>query len=163
MTKLLVMSWNEVVQPDDTVYVLGDFAMGKIDETLPVALQLNGNKLLVPGNHDRCWNGHRRPKDVAKLPMWKERYETVGFTILPEQIRLPVNDENGGFEVTLCHFPPVGDSHDEDRYEFARPKDDGGIFLHGHVHGKSRGNDRFFDVGVDANDYRPVTLSELLV
>ena len=31
--------------PDDEVMVLGDFAMGRIDETLPVAGVLNGRKV----------------------------------------------------------------------------------------------------------------------
>lgn len=163
MNKLLVQNWNEVVSSEDTIYVLGDFAMGKIAETLPIAKDLNGHKLLCPGNHDRCWNGHTRPKDIRKLPEWRTKYEEVGFTLLPEQTRLPVNTENGGFEILLCHFPYIGDSHNEDRYKEWRPIDDGTTLLHGHVHSHNKNHgERMIDVGVDANGFYPRTLQELL-
>jgi len=42
--------------------VLGDLAMGHMSETLRLAELLNGSKVLVPGNHDGCWDGLRRKK-----------------------------------------------------------------------------------------------------
>jgi calcineurin-like phosphoesterase family protein len=61
MNGVLMSNWNSVVTEDDKVIVLGDFAMGKISETLPVAERLNGMKFLVPGNHDRCFGGTYSP------------------------------------------------------------------------------------------------------
>ena len=55
MNKALIERWNDSVHPDDTVWVLGDVALGRIDETLPLVTELNGRKLLLTGNHDRCW------------------------------------------------------------------------------------------------------------
>jgi len=60
MNRALIDNWNNAVRQDDTVWVLGDFALGKIAETLPIAGELNGHKLLLAGNHDRCWAGHGR-------------------------------------------------------------------------------------------------------
>jgi len=51
------------------VWMLGDFAMGKIDDTLPLASELHGHKVLLAGNHDRCWAEHGR-----RANGWKQRY-----------------------------------------------------------------------------------------
>lgn len=52
MDKSLIDNWNLIVQPNDTVYVLGDF-MYKSKHTVEYYLdQLAGNKILVCGNHD---------------------------------------------------------------------------------------------------------------
>ena len=61
MNERIVTAWNETVGPDDYVYILGDLCMGKLDDSLSVAGQLQGHKILVPGNHDRC-----HPKFVGK-------------------------------------------------------------------------------------------------
>lgn len=42
MNRALIDGWNEVVEDDDDVWVLGDVAMGKIDETLPLVSELLG-------------------------------------------------------------------------------------------------------------------------
>lgn len=44
--RILVENWNRVVQPEDIVYILGDFG-----EPF-VAKHLNGIKYLIKGNHD---------------------------------------------------------------------------------------------------------------
>jgi len=66
MDEKLIENWNYVVAEEDTVYVLGDFSdymdSGKESEILS---ELNGNKILVMGNHD----SHRTPQE------WRE----IGF------------------------------------------------------------------------------------
>lgn len=47
----IIARWNAVVNPKDTVWHLGDVWFGK-DGHLALA-ELNGNKRLVMGNHDR--------------------------------------------------------------------------------------------------------------
>ena len=50
----MILRWNAVVAPDDTVYHLGDFAMGKASEWPTILRQLNGTrKILLLGSHDR--------------------------------------------------------------------------------------------------------------
>lgn len=51
MNEAMIERWNSVVQSNDTVYHLGDFAFSKTPEKF--FNRLNGNKLLVIGNHDR--------------------------------------------------------------------------------------------------------------
>jgi calcineurin-like phosphoesterase family protein len=49
MGETITKNWNNIIQPTDTVYHLGDFAF-RLPDTLPV---LNGQKFLVIGNHDK--------------------------------------------------------------------------------------------------------------
>lgn len=149
MNRALIANWNETVGDGDTVWILGDFALGTIDQTLPMARELNGHKILVAGNHDRCWHGHKPRADG-----WTERYLDAGFDeIIQGQatVALP-----GGTTATVCHFPYRGDSHEQDRFVEHRPADTGSWLIHGHVHDTWRQSDRMINVGVDVNDYRPV-------
>lgn len=160
MNRELIDRWNDRVQADEVVWVLGDVALGKIADTLPLCQKLNGYKVLVAGNHDRCWAGHSkvRPADC-------QRYVDAGFARIHEGWELP----NGAVPTyystppfSLSHFPYRGDSHDEDRYVSWRPIDNGDWLLHGHVHNQWKVNGRQINVGVDVWDYAPVSLETIL-
>ncbi len=154
MNRALIERWNTVVQPDDTVWVLGDVAMGRITDTLPLVHQLAGHKLLLAGNHDRCWTGHG-----AKSAEWIGRYEDAGFAeIHQDSIELEVD----GHHVLACHFPYRGDSQEEDRYPDARPADEGRWLLHGHVHERWRQHARMINVGCDAWACNPIDAATIV-
>lgn len=146
----LVARWNDVVDDDDEVWVLGDVAMGPIVESLAHVADLRGRKVLVAGNHDRCWHGHG---DRA-LP-WVERYLDAGFAEIV-QGTVPVRIGDLDVEVLAGHFPYEGDSHDEDRFTDHRPVDEGAWLVHGHVHERWQVEQRQVNVGVDVWDWRPV-------
>lgn len=149
MDERLVERWNERVGGGDTVFVLGDVALGPIKASLGLVRRLAGHKLLVAGNHDRCWAGN----GTAKAHAWHERYLDAGFA---EVRQGTIEVDVSGRRVRAGHFPYEGDSHDEDRFTKHRPRDDGGWLLHGHVHDRWRQRGRMINVGVDAWDYRPV-------
>lgn len=73
MNERMVENWNAVVGTHDTVYHLGDFAMGKLDDSLKFFHRLNGSKHLVAGNHD----GNRTKKlpwaSVSDLRVFKQK------------------------------------------------------------------------------------------
>lgn len=150
----LIARHNSIVSPTDTVVFLGDVAMGRIADSLPLVAEMNGNKILVPGNHDRIHPVYgTNPNRMAE---WTAKYEAVGFTIV----------DDGGLDIpgnsfTVSHFPYTGDHADDDRHPEFRPVDDGGWLLHGHTHGMWRKNGRMFDVGVDAWSGFPVSLDVL--
>lgn len=50
MDEALVQNWNNVVRPHDKVYHLGDVVINK--KHLPIMERLNGDKVLIRGNHD---------------------------------------------------------------------------------------------------------------
>lgn len=152
MNRLLVMNWNEVVAPDDVVYVLGDVVMGERSETLPVVEKLNGIKLLVPGNHDRCWS---HDKAAAK---WVKRYEDVGLEVLDDQVELQT--DRG--PVLMCHFPYEADDRHGSVFADYHPKDEGLPLLHGHVHQDWKVKGRQVNVGTDVWGYYPIKLNDAI-
>ena len=143
MNDAIISKWNESVDPNDDVWVLGDLAMGHLRDTVPLAGHLNGRITLLCGNHDAPWLG-RSAKTRARH---RDLYLSTGMTVLPgESITIDI----GGRSAVCSHFPYLGDSHDEDRFIEHRPLDNGEWLLHGHVHDVWRQNDRQINVGVDA-------------
>ena len=150
----LVRRWNERVADGDTVWVLGDFALGRLERSLAHAGRLKGRLRLVVGNHDRPFTG-----DAARRARWEETYLRAGFETV-EHGAVPFLLA-GRHRVTLCHFPYAGDSQDTDRYLERRPPDDGLPLVHGHVHEKWHRNGRQLKVGVDRNGYAPLSEAEV--
>lgn len=164
MTETLVKNWNERVAPDDTVFVLGDAVMGRREETLPTLARLNGDKVLIMGNHDYCWPALWKPKQAEKAQRWTDAYAPY-FKLMATSGCWTLFDET---YVALNHFPYVGDSHKDDRYSEHRPADDGEVLLHGHVHDewkirRSPSGSVMVNVGIDVWDYAPVSEAELVV
>lgn len=169
MDEALIANWNAVVtDPDDLVWVLGDYTLGNRQRALGYLEQLNGRKNLVIGNHDAC--------DLMSTDGWKKvaEYQAAGFgAVLPwARIKLPPRAEGvAGRKVLLSHFPYDGDSHGADRHTQARLRDLGDVVVHGHVHDEFRvrrsavGGGVQVNVGVDRWGYAPVpasTLSQLI-
>ena len=50
MDEAMVAAWNERVRPNDKVYHLGDVVMRR--KSLAIMRRLNGDKVLIRGNHD---------------------------------------------------------------------------------------------------------------
>lgn len=53
MNQKLIDNWNSVVNPNDIVFHLGDFGFSSKGNLEKVLKQLNGDIILVLGNHDR--------------------------------------------------------------------------------------------------------------
>jgi calcineurin-like phosphoesterase family protein len=50
MDEAMVKAWNERVRPNDKIYHLGDVVMSR--KSLAIMRRLNGDKVLIRGNHD---------------------------------------------------------------------------------------------------------------
>lgn len=50
MDRDMIQMWNDTVSPSDKVYVLGDVVINR--KALPTLGKLNGDKVLIGGNHD---------------------------------------------------------------------------------------------------------------
>ena len=132
MDETLVANWNAVVQPDDTVWHLGDFALAKGDDILEqYRRRLNGQINLILGNHDR--------KNHAT-------YKAAGFSIVARSYTI----EQAGQRYFLHHSPWLKGSVSQIPV------------LHGHVHGQPTGLKRFYDCSVERFAYQPVRLEEVL-
>ena len=151
----LISRHNTVVQPDDTVYHLGDFCFKTklMEQILPL---LKGNHVLVPGNHDECHPCH------SKYCGKQLRYREAGFTITEPEGTTIIFEDNDTFEcVELNHFPFIAL---DDRYPEWLPQDHGQWLLHGHIHNREGGwrvRDRMINVGVDVWDYAPVSEEQI--
>lgn len=130
MDDAMVERWNAAVAPEDEVWHLGDFALGR---AAPGALlaRLNGRKHLIIGNND--------PATTTSRPEWASMGHYAEI-------------ECDGSALVLCHYP----------FRTWNRIGKGTLNLHGHSHGRLKPMPRQFDVGVDARDFRPVTLGELL-
>ena len=85
MNNTLIENWNNTVSDNDTIYHLGDVALSDESKLKEIISKLNGNKILIRGNHDN--------KTVSF-------YENVGFTVLRNA---PVILDK--FKVILSHVP----------------------------------------------------------
>lgn len=155
MTTTIISNFNEQTTPDDTILLLGDACMGKLDDSLPWIGELHARVELYVGNHDRPSRAMQRKGDVkAKIAAARERY-LEHF----DEVHLDADDhviELQGIRFAVSHYPYEGDHFDEDRFTELRPKRRGLPLLHGHVHELWKFNGPQFNVGVDVNDFQLV-------
>lgn len=59
MDEAMIQRWNDVVRPNDKVYHLGDVVINR--KALPTLARLNGDKVLIRGNHDIFRDDEYRP------------------------------------------------------------------------------------------------------
>lgn len=162
MDEVIVQRWNEVVAPEDTVYHLGDIALGPIDRSLAKIARLNGHKIAILGNHDRPFM--RAGK--ADEEVWWDRYREVFQEVVHWDGRLVDIGPNLD-TVKVSHFPYTGDHTPTDRHAEARPHDIGTPLIHGHTHTTdrltySKRGTKQVHVGQDAWDFYPVSDSQIL-
>jgi calcineurin-like phosphoesterase family protein len=170
MDAVIVDNWNSIVSPEDTVYHLGDVALGTIDKSLANVGRLNGYKILVIGNHDRPFMALEKGESelaYAKYNEWMIRYEAVFQSVRFWRDVTTVPLDNGNREFRVSHFPYEGDHTEKVRHMSERPIDVGMPLIHGHVHTKdmltfSARNTPQIHVGMDAWNYFPVAEAQVL-
>lgn len=146
----LMKEWAKRVHPDNIVWVLGDLTVSKPAYALGLIADLPGRKHFISGNHDDCHPMHR--DFHKKIGAYNEVFESVS----------PFARQRwNGVNFLMSHFPYEKDRHDA-RYMQYRLRDEGEWLLHGHTHGPERREGREIHVGLDAWDYAPVSLQEIL-
>jgi len=132
MNDVLIVNWNSIIGKDDIVFHLGDFAFCGVTKAREIKEQLNGKIVLIKGNHDY--------DSTCKL-----------FDDVYQQLHINIEDKS----IYLNHFPFA--SFPNNCYQ-----------LFGHIHlckgenvNKYNLNSRQYDVGVDNNNYRPVSWIEI--
>jgi calcineurin-like phosphoesterase family protein len=75
MNETMVTNWNNLVKPDDWIIHLGDVSFGRIERSLEILSRLNGNKVLIAGNHD--WGKHM--KSYNEQGTFQQIYKGEGF------------------------------------------------------------------------------------
>ena len=148
MDEALINNWNAKVPKDGIVYHLGDFAWGSINYWEKIREQLNGEIILVYGNHDEKYLNNER---IYKL-----------FKEVTPQKKIWINK----IPIYMNHYPFLcfGGSY----------KGLGATWqLFGHVHSNPRSEEGLdhkrlincfptqYDVGVDNNNFTPISFDEL--
>jgi calcineurin-like phosphoesterase family protein len=82
MEEIMITNWNSVVKQNDTTYILGDFCWGKEDDWIRLVGLLNGNKVLISGNHDlKNMSSYLKGK-FADIKDYKEMADNQNHVIL---------------------------------------------------------------------------------
>lgn len=154
----IINNWNSVVSDDDIVIHLGDAVMGPREQNLPVIDRLNGRIILVPGNHDTVSSVESASRRERFRPIYERHFDAIW----PECVSLG--------SVVLSHYPPaeIPDHGEVDRFSFMRPRTDEGhnVFVHGHshqthTHTPLANGGVAVNVGVDANNWTPVSIDTM--
>lgn len=134
----MINLWNSRVQPEDTVYHLGDFALSGGKKCLPSTFnRLNGNIVFIKGNHDKA----EALEDVTGQPLssYLELYHKKQM-------------------IVLCHYS----------LRVWNKAHRGAWHLFGHSHGALNNLElgKSMDVGVDSlnslgYDYGPISFDQV--
>lgn len=133
MAELMISNHNEIVRPDDLVYMIGDVINKDADPNiwLPWLNRFNGRKILFRGNHERKITDEQLLKYFQEIvPEGDGRYEVFS-----------------GIDCYITHYPTSGVSKS--------------FNIVGHVHGAWKVQLNMLNVGVDANHFRPVPASRV--
>ena len=140
----VIRNWNSVVEPEDTVYVLGDIMLGDNEHGIECMRRLNGHIHLIRGNHD---TDHR----------WYEVYRTIGDNIHFGGCAELIHYRK--YHFYLSHFPTMtGNLEKESLHQMT-------LNLFGHTHSKDKFyEDRpyMYNVSLDANNNTPVLLDDII-
>lgn len=148
MDEALIANWNSVVGEKDIVFDLGDFAFATNGRWKELIQRLNGKHYLILGNHD--------------ITRWPGDKTMQLFERVEQQMIIYIDNRC----IYLNHYPYLC-------YGGSWRKPDNAVWeLYGHVHTcpNSSGADdermihKFpfqYDVGVDNNNYTPVSWKEV--
>ena len=140
---------NACVGKADTVYDLGDFAFRCSAEYAVACLyRLNGRRQLILGNHDKPL------RQARKRGLLDELIDSGRLTIVGDmdpRIQTAFRVSIDGQNIVLAHF-----AQRSWRGAFR-----GSWHLYGHSHGNLGPFHKSMDVGVDANNFRPFSFTEI--
>lgn len=128
----------KVPQTDSLTFHVGDMFWKKlsVSECIGIVFRLNGRHAYVDGNHEEVFN---RPNESNRLKAMFSSIDAVKLLAVGKQM------------VWLSHYA-----------HRVWPKSHNGSYhVYGHTHGVLPGYRRSMDVGVDANNYTPVSFEEL--
>lgn len=141
MDRFLIQMWNHRVQPEDHVYILGDFCYRNKQPEEWYLRQLKGHKHLIIGNHD--WNLLNNEKAMSY-------FESVDKLLY-------INDDGNG--VQMCHYPLAEWNH----------MMNGSYHVFGHIHARRsevsdymQKKEKALNAGCMINGYAPASLNEMI-
>lgn len=107
MDNSLINIWNNQVDNDDLVYILGDFSWYNANKTSEILKKLKGRKILIIGNHDCNF-------------LNKKNFDKNLFEEIHPYLELRYNKK----DIIMCHYPIIDWNN----------KNHGSYHFYGHVH-----------------------------
>lgn len=152
MDGTMVVRWNERVRKGDTVYHLGDFTLGDKERAQEYFSDLNGRIRVLsnPWHHDKRWLSNRILGGTDFISACGHSVELLPPIFILEFPEL--SDGEYPQVIVLCHYPLAR----WDRCHY------GSWHLFGHCHGRFENLGLSYDVGVDNNDFYPVSLDQVV-
>lgn len=140
MNDALVENWNHVVQPNDQVWHMGDFAFCSLKQLRSILHRLNGQINVVLGNHDKVIVKNKQELLDKKILNSIQEYKEIHYK---------------GQLIILSHYS-LRVWHHSFKNSWC---------LWGHSHGTLAPYGKSVDVGVDSmdisTDYRPYSFNEI--
>ena len=136
MDKVMIELWNNRVQKDDTVYIVGDLCYRSGYAPEWYLRQLKGHKVLILGNHD--------------LPILNNKKALHYLDGVEKMMHI----QDGDKQICLCHFPIAewnGFFHET-------------WHIYGHIHNNPNYNSyssHGYCVSVERINYTPVSLEKI--
>ena len=136
MNEAMIKEWNDLIEPDDLVYILGDVAFMSGSVAGRTVMRLNGTKILVEGNHDR-----KTLQDTTFRNAFKEIHKYLDINY-------------NGTKVVMFHYP-IAEWDQMHR---------GAVHLHGHLHGGISGMEKYRcrDMGIDATGMIAISMEDAI-
>ena len=155
MDQVLIDNINQTVQANDELWVLGDFLYKKSREDVrDYRRQINcRNVHLVYGNHDKDYSQDHIFQSVQH---YKELKTEFGRFILFHYPILEWNAAHYGSVHLHGHIHSTGEYNADNLQKKLADR-----FPAGHTPKNGDLNLRIFDVGVDANEFRPISLTQI--
>jgi calcineurin-like phosphoesterase family protein len=140
MDETMLENINRVVKETDTLYHLGDFCLGSVENGIKFRKRIKCDHVyLIYGNHDE------------KNRAFKEFRKAFGNGKCHDILEI----RRDGRLYVMCHYPILYPHH----------WDKGAWVLHGHMHGEGMVNPVVpsVDVGVDIWNYHPISMEDIQV
>lgn len=132
MDEDFIKKWNNKVNNNDLVYILGDFSWYKPEKTMEILKRLKGKKVLIIGNHDEIY-------------LKSEDFDRSLFEEICYYKELKINKT----KIVLFHYPIID----------WNGKHNGSIHFYGHVHSivnkdteYMKNEDNCYNVSIDYNN-----------
>ena len=139
MNRCIISNWNDIINDDDIVYVVGDFIISRNKRfIIDTMLSLKGKIYLILGNHDRILKGYSGRNINNKIfiynDIFKVKYKKYKFYL---------------FHQPLLEQP---DYYNKNSFH-----------LYGHLHGKYKHPSlRAMDIGFNVQNYNLISIDNVL-
>ena len=138
MNKTIIKNWNNIVNPEDDVYCLGDIMLNDNEAGLNFLKQLKGNIHIVLGNHDTD----------TRAKLYKTCYNVV-------EVELALKIKYNGYRFFMTHYPCFTGNLEKCLCN-----------LYGHTHQTTNFYQDIpfmYHVGMDSHNCTPISIDQIII